>query len=150
MIYLTIELRSLYKHYRDMETPKIRKGIVLIAVNTDNKYLLLKHKKNDLWGFISGGIEEGETHIQAAVRETKEESGLDLNPNDIQETKEMIEFVGSKGPAQQKAFVVKLENPSVVVDGEEISEFGWFTKEELLENLAPKQPLVELFTKVVG
>lgn len=36
------------------------------------------------WGFFGGGIEAGETSLQAVLRETWEELGLRLRPDDIQ------------------------------------------------------------------
>lgn len=132
------------------EEIKVRKGIVLIVENEENKYLLLKHKKNDLWGFVSGGIEESETATQTAIREAKEESGLELKEENIQDTGEKITFVSSRGPGEQHAFTAKVDSPPIEVDGDEISEFGWFTYNEVLTNLEPKPPLVELFEKVIS
>jgi dATP pyrophosphohydrolase len=44
-----------------------------------SRYLILKRKSqymHGLWGQVAGKIEEGETAAQAALRETKEETGL--------------------------------------------------------------------------
>ena len=57
---------------------------VQIYLEKDNKYLMLyrNKKKNDMnqgkWLGVGGHVEEGETPYQAIVRETKEETGLDL------------------------------------------------------------------------
>lgn len=132
-----------------MDSQPVRKGIVLIAKNDKNEYLLLRHKKNDLWGFISGGLEEGETEAQAAIREANEEAGLNLTEDMLTDTGEIITFVSSRGPGQQKAFTCILNNIEIKIDGEEISEYGWFDKETTLRNLEEKPPLIELFNKVV-
>jgi len=132
------------------EETKVRKGIVLIIENEDDKYLLLRHKKNDLWGFVSGGIEEGESSTKTAVREAQEESGLELKEENIQDTGEKITFVSSRGPGEQQAFTTKIDSSPINIDGNEISEFGWFSYDEVITNLEPKPPLVELFRKVIS
>ena len=35
------------------------------------------------WGFFGGGIEEGETPLEAVIRETKEELDIDVVENDL-------------------------------------------------------------------
>lgn len=45
----------------------------------DGKVLLIKHKKLGLWLAPGGHIDEGETPDQAALRELKEETGLDAD-----------------------------------------------------------------------
>ena len=55
------------------------KGIVVL----DNKILLLKRVKPStdglgFWELPGGGLEYGETHNQALIRELKEETGLDI------------------------------------------------------------------------
>ena len=49
----------------------------------DNKILLSHPKKqaDDTWGIAKGKVENNETYIQCALRETKEEIGLDLSIN---------------------------------------------------------------------
>ena len=57
---------------------------VQIYLEKDNKYLMLyrNKKKNDMnqgkWLGVGGHVEEGETPLEAVIRETKEETGLDL------------------------------------------------------------------------
>jgi len=55
---------------------------VYLKMDDDLKFLLLKRNKNKiyehLWQGVAGKIEEGETAPEAAIRELKEETGLDL------------------------------------------------------------------------
>ena len=55
-------------------------GGVRVVVQKDNKILMVcqHHEDKDIWMVPGGGIEEGETSIDAAVREVKEETGLDI------------------------------------------------------------------------
>ena len=57
-------------------------GGARVVVLDDNKRILMvrqRHESRDIWMVPGGGIEEGENSEQAAVREVKEETGLDVN-----------------------------------------------------------------------
>jgi ADP-ribose pyrophosphatase YjhB (NUDIX family) len=51
---------------------------VNVAVIQDGKILLTQREDFETWILPSGGVEEGESIAQAALRETKEETGLDV------------------------------------------------------------------------
>lgn len=51
---------------------------VNVAVIRENKILLTKREDFETWIMPSGGVEDGESIGQAAIRETKEETGLDV------------------------------------------------------------------------
>lgn len=51
---------------------------VNVAVIHEGKILLTKREDFETWILPSGGVEEGESVAQAAIRETKEETGLDV------------------------------------------------------------------------
>jgi 8-oxo-dGTP pyrophosphatase MutT (NUDIX family) len=55
----------------------MRAGVIIIQ---NNQILLIHRRKNGLEYFVlpGGGVEAGETPEQAAVREAKEETGLDV------------------------------------------------------------------------
>ena len=128
----------------------VRKGVVLIVRNKDGNYLLLRHKSNKQWSMISGGIEPGESAIEAVLRESKEESGLTINPKHATALRMTIEFVNKHGKGEQEAFFCEVADPEIKVDNREISSFGWFSQSELLKVLKSKPPLVKLFTEFVG
>jgi 8-oxo-dGTP pyrophosphatase MutT (NUDIX family) len=52
--------------------------IFFIEKSGEAKYLLLKHKP-DSWDFPKGLIEKGEKPEEAAIRECKEETGIEIN-----------------------------------------------------------------------
>ncbi|MDQ0215823.1 ADP-ribose pyrophosphatase YjhB (NUDIX family) [Oikeobacillus pervagus] len=56
----------------------LKAGIAVIILNEENQVLLQKRADVGLWGIPSGHIEIGETVSEAAVREVKEETNLDI------------------------------------------------------------------------
>ncbi len=58
---------------------KTRDFVSTVFLVKDEKVLLIKHKKLGLWLPPGGHIEENETPEEAATREIKEETGLDIN-----------------------------------------------------------------------
>ena len=53
-------------------------GCVIFDKATHSKVLIVYEKNRNFWGFPKGHIEEGETEIQTALREVKEEVGIDV------------------------------------------------------------------------
>jgi ADP-ribose pyrophosphatase YjhB (NUDIX family) len=52
--------------------------VVNVAVIHENRILLTQREDFETWILPSGGVEDGESIAQAAIRETKEETGLDV------------------------------------------------------------------------
>jgi ADP-ribose pyrophosphatase YjhB (NUDIX family) len=52
--------------------------VVNVAVIKDKQILLTKRNDFEVWCLPSGGVEDGESVVQAAIRETKEETGIDV------------------------------------------------------------------------
>jgi len=51
---------------------------VIVAIIDDGKVLLTKREDFEVWCLPGGGVEEGETLAEGAIREAKEETGLDI------------------------------------------------------------------------
>ncbi|GIN90036.1 DNA mismatch repair protein MutT [Siminovitchia terrae] len=57
---------------------ELKAGVAVIIFNEQNQVLLQKRADVGLWGIPSGHIEIGETVSEAAIREVKEETNLDI------------------------------------------------------------------------
>lgn len=81
---------------KDVFDFRVRIGI--IAVNSDNKVLLVKHRKGDrsYYLFPGGGLENNEKIEECAKRELLEETGLDIELGKLLFTSETIYPTGQK------------------------------------------------------
>lgn len=61
-----------------MEIDELRAGVAMVILDQENHVLLQKRTDVGLWGLPSGHIEIGETVTEAAIREVKEETNLDV------------------------------------------------------------------------
>lgn len=75
-----------HDYFNDPEAPKANSIVpsVTVVVTNEAGELLMVHKTdNDLWALPGGGMDVGEYIAEAAVRETKEETGMDIEVTGI-------------------------------------------------------------------
>lgn len=87
--------------------------------------LLIKHRCGGHWSFPKGHVESGENELQTALREIKEETGLDVSLMDG--FRQSVEYFPK--PHVKKQVVYFLGTPqgddTVRKQEEEISEYRW-------------------------
>lgn len=75
------------EHYNDPEAPKANSLIPAasaVVTNERGEILLQRRSDNDLWSIPGGAMEPGETIRQTAIREVREETGIEV------ETKRLV------------------------------------------------------------
>jgi ADP-ribose pyrophosphatase YjhB (NUDIX family) len=68
-------------HYNDPNAPKANSVVpstTAVVTDSEGRIVLVKRTDNDLWALPGGGMELGESIEDTAVREVKEETGLDV------------------------------------------------------------------------
>lgn len=61
-------------HQRDLKTEPDTKVVAFIVYTDDEKILWMRRTKDNSWGFPGGHVEEGESPIEGAIRESREEA----------------------------------------------------------------------------
>lgn len=125
-------------------------SVWIITKTKPKKVLLVFHKKFNLWIQPGGHIEKFENPVEAAIRETYEETGIDISflnkkvkkmkdssflpvPEFILEEKIPIFKDQPEHFHLDLMYVVTLTNPKYNQNKEETKGIGFFTKEEALQ-----------------
>lgn len=131
-----------------IKTKRRNKGVGAIIVDSRDRILILKRSPNEyyagLWDLPGGKVEDGETLLQAVVREAKEESGLRINP----ENRHFYVFKYQDKNFDIYGFKAKIISGEVFLS-EEHSKFKWIYKSEIrkIKFVPSAKAIVENFFK---
>lgn len=101
----------------------------LVLVKSGRRFLLVHERKHGGWYIPAGRVEAGETFQHAALRETREEAGIDVVLEGV------VKVEQRPGPSFMRLRVVFLarpkdDTPPKSVADEHTLEAGWFSLEE--------------------
>jgi ADP-ribose pyrophosphatase YjhB (NUDIX family) len=120
-------------YYDDPEAPKANSlvpSVNVVVVNDAGEILMIRRTDNDNWAVPGGAIDLGESVGQAAVRETREESGIECEITGIvgiySDPKHVILYT-SNGEARQEFSIVLTARPlsGQPTPSSESSEVRW-------------------------
>ncbi|MBP6925617.1 MAG: NUDIX domain-containing protein [Candidatus Pacebacteria bacterium] len=102
-----------------------------VVIKKGNTYLLVQEKQlraYGLWNLPGGRVDEGESIEEAAIRETKEESGY------VVELVQQLKIFHAKATDVVKhSFEAKIIGGELHFPDNEILDAGWFSFDEILE-----------------
>ena len=124
-----------------MRQPKQTLAVPYKIVDSKPQFAIFKRADFKIWQFISGGVEEGESSIEAVLREIKEETEMNVDKVFKLDSKATIpkEFVGGHEWADDLTviheFAFCFEVKDEIQLSHEHTEFKWVTYKEALELL---------------
>lgn len=116
-------------------------GFVVFRMNNGQRQYLLIFQSNNVWSFPKGHVEEGESELETAIRELREET--DLTVNKIDNFREEIVYCFL--PNIEKTVVFFLgeadgQKPNVNteynIDSNEVLDFVWLDRESAIKRLS--------------
>ena len=139
--WLTTKLKTIRKdfYYAD-DAPKanaIKPAAAVAIFNAKNEILMLHRADNNRWTMPGGTLEFGESLIACAIREVREETGLDVSVKDIigTYTDPNVLVAYSDGEVRQEFTVVYYAETCadlVTVDAES-NGYKWISLNEVME-----------------
>lgn len=111
---------------------------VFTLISKGDQFLLIQEggTARGLWGLAGGHLNEGETLEQGAIREAREEAGVDIELEEKLLVKTITGFEYLGDPAENNEMIevhvygAKYKSGEVR-SGEEELDAGWFTAEEI-------------------
>ena len=119
---------------------------VAVYARRENRVLVIHHRRLETWLPLGGELEAGETPLEAARRELREESGLeglfaplagaaDGEPPGFLGYEEHV--AGSKGLHMNFVFVADVDAAAEVTPNHEFGDFRWVDAGELAQLASP-------------
>ena len=107
---------------------------ISVFILNNNKQILLQKRAAtkrfgaNKWGLCSGHVDAGETLENAALREMKEEVGLDVSKEDLHSLGEKLFIIGNTNSHITYHFYTKTnkEETEFIIQKEELSQVKWF------------------------
>ncbi|MFD0970094.1 NUDIX domain-containing protein [Plantactinospora endophytica] len=109
----------------------------VLPVDPADRLLLVRHRGHtDGWGLVGGAVEPGESPAEAAVREAREEIGVEVRLCRLLDVLGGPDFEVTYPHGDRAAYVTAVYQAEIVdgtplPDGDELDDVGWFDRAEL-------------------
>jgi len=120
-----------------------------VAVIQEGKILLTQREDFETWILPSGGVEDGESLAQAAIRETKEETGLDI---ELTRLVGIYSWLGNWSPGYRVVFAAKPIGGEINCQEGETMDVRWFAFNEIpnLLSAGQKRRIADAISGITG
>ncbi|MDX6750840.1 NUDIX domain-containing protein [Geminicoccaceae bacterium 1502E] len=127
-------LRDLRRHVGS--APLLMPGVAVLVLDEQERLLLVRNADTLEWQTVGGAVDPGESPAEAAVREAREETGLEVRLTRVigvyggpsfrlsYPNGDVCEYVST-------AFEAVVTGGEARPDAEETSEIGWFRREAM-------------------
>lgn len=116
------------------------KSAVHLFIFQNNQLLMLKRKNtgymDGYYSLVAGHLDGGETVIEAAIREAKEEIDIDINQEDV----EVSQIMHRKSDDERIDFFVRInawQGDIINNECDKCEELKWFDIGDLPDNIIP-------------
>ena len=100
----------------------------------DNGKVLLVKQTSEDWGFPKGHVENNETEIETAIRETKEETNIDVEIDE--KHRYVIEYSPKENVWKEVVYyIAKMKSDTCIPQESEIEKIEWLLFEKALLKL---------------
>ncbi|MBQ7816589.1 MAG: NUDIX domain-containing protein [Oscillospiraceae bacterium] len=131
-----------------MKKEKSCGAIVFYLKDEKEQILLIKHANSGHWSFPKGHVEAGETEVQTAMREIKEETGVNASVDT--RFREVVTYSPKKDVIKDVVyFFATTENYETYNQEEEVSDICWVNIDRAIKSVSYKNDK-ELVRKAIG
>ena len=127
----------------------MRTIVAQVYVKKDNKILMVQENKDGIkgkWGMPAGKLEDNETILECAIRETKEETNINIG---VKGLIRIDQSTSSIGQLIILYFLGEYISGDIKFDGKEISDVKWMSEKEILsikDNIRGKETIEEILS----
>lgn len=112
-------------------------GVIICIINSNNEILISKRcdekEGSNKWELAGGSALAGEDSITAALRESHEELGVKLSPSNGEYLKRLRYEGETSWLCDVWLFKQDVSDEEIALQEEEVSDYRWATKEDILE-----------------